>query len=87
MEVISPAGSGPGPHTHEDSEEHFLILQGVRLFSVLMARRTSLRPAIWSMSRAGLHEFTVTTDATMMAPFTPTGDEQLLLDGSVLLRE
>jgi quercetin dioxygenase-like cupin family protein len=34
MEIVSPQHSGPGPHTHEESEESFLLLDGKVVFIV-----------------------------------------------------
>lgn len=87
MEVISPAGSGPGPHTHEESEEHFLVLEGEVVFGVDGQTYTAKVGDLVHIPRQTLHEFTVTTDARMIATFTPAGDEQGLLDASRVLAQ
>jgi quercetin dioxygenase-like cupin family protein len=87
MEVVSPEGSGPGPHTHEASEEHFLVLTGEVVFSVGGETFTAKPGDLVHVPRQTLHEFKVSASATMIATFTPAGDERGLREGSVLRGE
>jgi quercetin dioxygenase-like cupin family protein len=84
MQVVSPVSSGPGPHTHEDAEEHFHVLEGEVDFTVDGVAMKAKAGDVVHIPRGALHDFTVTaTRATMMATFSPGGDENGLLEGSV----
>lgn len=85
MEVSSPVDSGPGPHVHEASEEHFLVLEGEVDFVVGGQTFTAGVGDLVHVPRQTVHAFTVTCAARMIATFTPAGDEQHLLDSSVLV--
>ncbi len=84
MEVVSPEGSGPGPHQHEEAEEHFVVLVGEVDFEV-GGRTFSAKPGDFvHVPRRTIHRFTVTSStATMIATFSPAGEEQAFIDASV----
>lgn len=86
MHLVSPLASGPGPHVDADSEEHFHVLDGKVRFTVGAESLTAVAGAgdVVHIPRGTLHDFEVTAaTVTMMATFSPAGDEQILLDGSI----
>jgi quercetin dioxygenase-like cupin family protein len=85
MEVVVQLGNGPRPHTHMDAEEHFLVLEGEAEFTLDGVAMKAKAGDVVHIPRGTVHGFTVTaTGATMIATFSPGGEEQALLSGSVL---
>jgi quercetin dioxygenase-like cupin family protein len=85
MEVVVPLSNGPRPHTHMDAEEHFLVLEGEADFTLDGAVMRAKAGDLVHIPRGTVHGFTVTaSSATMIATFSPGGEEQALLSGSVL---
>lgn len=73
----------PGPHTHEEAEEHFQVLEGEVDFTVDGVTMKARADDVVHIPRGIVYGFTVTaTTATMMTTFSP-GEEQGLLAGSV----
>lgn len=88
MEVVSPHGSGPGLHVHEDSEEHFHVLEGSIDFQVGDQVFRAERGDVIHVPRGCEHAFTVSSPhATMVATYSPAGDEELLREASVLIED
>ena len=84
MQVVSPLSSGPGPHSHEDAEEHFHVLEGEVQFTVDGVGMKARAGDVVHIPRGAVHDFTVTAEsATMMATFSPGGEEQGLLNASM----
>jgi quercetin dioxygenase-like cupin family protein len=84
MQTVSPVNTGPGAHVHPDAEEHSHVLEGDVEFYLDGLGMTARPGDIVHIPRGAVHDFTVLSDsATMMATFTPAGEEQGLLDGSV----
>ena len=84
MEITSPQHTGAGPHVHELAEEHFLLLAGQVRFDV--AEQSFLVEAgdFVHVPRGTVHHFTVITpEATMVATYSPAGEERALLDAVV----
>jgi quercetin dioxygenase-like cupin family protein len=85
MEVVVPLSNGPRPHTHMDAEEHFLVLEGEADFTLDGAIMKAKAGDLVHIPRGTVHGFTVTaSSATMIATFSPGGEQQALLSGSVL---
>ena len=88
MEVMSPQGSGPGLHVHEDSEEHFLVLDGSIDFQVGNQFFTAQKGDVIHVPRGCEHAFSVNSpQATTVATYSPAGDEELLRQASVLIED
>lgn len=83
MEIVSPQDTGPGPHTHDEAEEHFLLLEGTVDFRV-DGDLFSVEPGGFvHVPRGAVHEFKVTTpQAKMVATYSPAGDERAFLEMS-----
>ena len=85
MEVVSPVGSGPGPHVHQDSEEHFLVMDGSIDFVVGGLEIRAEKGDVVHVPRGCTHQFTVRSSAaTTVATYSPAGDEEMLRAASVL---
>lgn len=85
LEVVSPAGSGPGPHVHEMSEEHFLVLDGSIDFEVGDQKIRAEKGDIVHVPRGCTHDFTVRSpQATTVATYSPAGDEEMPRAASAL---
>ena len=86
LEVVSPGGSGPGPHVHENAEEHFLVLAGSIDFRVGGEEFRAEKGDVVHVPRGCVHAFTVrSAEATTVATYSPAGDEELLRAASVLI--
>src|SRR5262245_61090543 len=77
MEIVSPPGSGPRPHVHEDAEEAFYLLDGELTFH---AGNVSFDVAPGDMvhvPRGTMHFFTVKErPAKYLALYAPGGAER-----------
>jgi quercetin dioxygenase-like cupin family protein len=77
LEVVAPRGSGPGSHVHEDSEEHFVMIEGVLDFRVGDQAFRAEPGDLVHVPRGFEHSFTVLSEsAKMVATFSPAGDER-----------
>jgi quercetin dioxygenase-like cupin family protein len=86
MEIISPQGSGPGPHTHDESEESFLLLDGKVVF-IVDGQPYDVEPGDFlHVPRGVVHEFTVLTpSARMLATYSPGGPEAAFIEYGTLV--
>jgi len=85
MEIASPAGSGPGPHVHDEAEEHFVVLEGELSFQVGDQQFTATTGDLVHVPRGVTHAFTVRSDrALTLATYTPAGEEAAFMEASVL---
>lgn len=86
MEIVSPQHSGPGPHTHDESEESFLLLDGGVTF-VVSGQRYDLEPGDFvHVPRGVVHEFKVLTPSSrMFALYSPGGPEGYFVEHGVLI--
>lgn len=83
MEITSPLGSGPDLHTHDEAEEHFVVLEGELSFQVGTETFTAARGDL--VARGVAHAFTVRSDrARTLATYTPAGEEVAFMNASVL---
>ena len=86
MEIVSPQESGPGPHTHDDAEEHFLVLEGEVDFHVGQQAFLVKAGDFIHVPRGVIHQFTVRAPhAKMIATYTPAGEEQGFIDAATPL--
>ena len=81
MEIVSPERSGPGPHTHDDSEEYFLLLDGEVAF-VVAGEEYDVEPGDFlHVPRGVTHEFKVISPSSrMLAMYSPGGPEEVFLE-------
>ena len=88
MEISSPAGSGPGPHTHDSAEEHFVVLDGELTFHVGDQTFTAAAGDLVHVPRGVVHAFTVASvRARTLATYTPAGEEHAFIEAGVLVEE
>lgn len=83
MEIVSPHGSGPRPHTHDAAEESFYLLDGEVEFEVDDVKYL-VRPGDFiHVPRKAVHHFRVLSPtARMLASYAPGGEEQAFLDAA-----
>jgi quercetin dioxygenase-like cupin family protein len=81
MEILSPERSGPGPHTHDESEEYFLLLDGKVVF-IIDGQEYDVGPGDFlHVPRGIVHEFTVLTPTSrMLAMYSPGGPEKTFIE-------
>lgn len=81
MEIVSPQRSGPGPHTHDESEEYFLLLDG-RVVFIVDGEHYDVEPGDFlHVPRGVVHEFTVVSPSSrMVAMYSPGGPEAIFLE-------
>lgn len=86
MELHSPHQSGPGPHTHDDSEEHFMLVEGQVEF-IVEGQVFIVDPGdLVHVPRGAVHQFTVLApEARMVATYTPAGEEEAFIEAAELL--
>lgn len=76
MEFESPHESGPGLHIHDESEEHFLVLEGQLRFTVGDETFVADAGDFIHVPRMTSHAFTVLSRrARVFASFSPAGEE------------
>jgi quercetin dioxygenase-like cupin family protein len=86
IEIASPAGSGPGPHVHDEAEEHFVVLEGELDFRVGDLRFTATKGDLVHVPRGVVHAFTVSSSrALTLATYTPAGEEIAFMEAGVLV--
>ena len=86
MEIISPQDSGPGPHTHDEAEEFFLLLDGQVVFHVGQETFTVNPGDFVHVPRGVVHQFKVVTPKSrMVAAYAPGGVEQWFIDAGTPL--
>lgn len=79
MWQLCPRGSGPGPHSH-DQDEQFYVLDGE--ITYLAGGQTLVAPAgsFVLIPRGTVHSFRVDSEtATILNSYTPAGFEQAIL--------
>jgi quercetin dioxygenase-like cupin family protein len=80
LEFESPHGSGPQPHIHADSEEHFLVLEGELRFTVDDQTFVAWHGDFVHVPRATTHAFEVLSErARVFASFSPAGEEEMFM--------
>ena len=86
METVSPQRSGPPPHTHDGSEEFFLLLDGNVVF-IVDGQQFDVEPGdSLHIPRGVVHEFTVLTpSARMLAMYSPGGPEAAFIEYGTLV--
>jgi quercetin dioxygenase-like cupin family protein len=86
MHIVSPHGTGPGAHTHDDAEESFYLLAGEVDFEVQGAT-FRVRPGDFvHVPRGVVHRFVVLSPtAHMLATYAPAGEEQAFQEASTPL--
>lgn len=86
MEIVSPQRSGPGPHTHDDSEEYFLLLDG-RVVFIVDGEQYDVEPGDFlHVPRGVVHEFKVlSTSSRMIAMYSPGGPEAAFVEYGTLV--
>lgn len=86
MEIVSPQRSGPAPHTHDESEEYFLLLDG-RVAFIVDGEHHDVEPGGFvHVPRGVVHEFKVITPSSrMVAMYSPGGPEGVFMEyGTVI---
>ena len=86
MEIVSPERSGPGPHTHDESEESFLLLDGKVVF-IVGGQQYDVEPGDFvHVPRGVVHEFKVITPSSrMVAIYSPGGPETVFIENGTLI--
>ena len=86
MEIVSPERSGPGPHTHDESEEYFLLLDG-RVVFIVDGEQYDVEPGDFvHVPRGVVHEFKVLTPSSrMVAMYSPGGPEEVFMEYGTLI--
>jgi quercetin dioxygenase-like cupin family protein len=76
LQFESPKDAGPPPHTHDEAEEHFLVLEGSLQFEVDGKVFVAEPGDFVHVPRRTTHSFTVvSSSAKVFASFTPAGEE------------
>lgn len=77
MEIVSPPGSGPNPHVHEEAEEAFYVLDGDLTFHVGNQSVEVSTGDFVHVPRGTIHHFTVgARPARYLAIYAPAGEER-----------
>lgn len=86
MEIVSPQLSGPRPHTHDQSEEYFLLLDGQVAF-IVDGEHYDVEPGGFvHVPRGIVHEFKVLTPSSrMIAMYSPGGPEAVFIEHGTLI--
>ena len=79
MVIVSPLGSGPGPHVHVEAEEAIYVLDGELTFRVGDEAYEATTGDLVHVPRGTVHDFTVgPRPARYFALFAPGGEEKRL---------